>query len=537
MPRLRSFQREDVDYLKKHRLRALVANAPGTGKTATAIRAIAETHQRSLPAVVICPASVVHNWVREFKVWAPGIPVYVISTKSGSLPKAPHSGVVYILSWALLDAWSEAFRRVGVQTIVADEAHYALNPEALRSQALQGLAASAPGVLLLTGTPIVNSQRDLDALYTLLGSSSPPMIRRLIEDVAPDIPEKKRSLVHVKLRPPHQAEYDRADKDFETWLLREKAKLFDEGLAESEVERALASEALIKIGYLRRLVGEYKVPAATDWIARAVRLGEPVVVFLEHQATLTKLTSSLRKQRIRFGVLEGSTTTKQRQRLVDAFQQHKFPVFIGTRAAKEGITLTAARHLLFLERFFTSSDEEQAEDRIRRIGQRYKTTAWYLHAQDTIDERIAVIVDTKRTIIRTAIGAADTAETPTSNVVDLLRSWSTHAAAEPGAKAQALGLGDPLPPLPSPRVTHALVFSSERWTPKAALVWCRMHGYRPEKRVDYEDRFKFEVHPAAVFEQQSFHAEKLSRHIKALTGRRVNAAKERKIRRASLHRR
>jgi SWI/SNF-related matrix-associated actin-dependent regulator 1 of chromatin subfamily A len=529
MPRLRPFQREDVDFLKQHGLRALVASAPGTGKTPVAIRALAECHPASFPAVIVCPASVTRNWAREFRRWAPGIKPVIIEDGDSPLPRGLGRSVVYIISWALLDArWADLVR-AGVQVVVADEAHYAKNPDAIRSRALHYLTKQARGVMLLTGTPVVNTQAELQVLQDLLGTTEPPMIRRLLEDVAPDIPEKKRSYVHIKLRPNHQKVYDQADEDFEEWLRSRKESLLGEGMAEFEIERTLAAEALAKIGYLRRLVGEYKVPAAADWIARAVRLGEPVVVFLEHQATLKRLTRALRKQRIRFGVLEGSTSAKQRQALVDEFQKHEFPVFIATRAGKEGITLTAARHLLFVERFFTSADEEQAEDRIRRIGQKHKTTIWYLHAVDTVDDRIDAIVRTKRQIVRTAIGAADTAETSVGNVQSLLQSWSDYVAED--RETKPLGLGDPLDPLPRPKETHAIVFSEDRWTPLAALRWCRMHGYEPARRIQLAGRFKLVVHPAAVFEKGAFSLFPVSRDIKVVTGARLSRSSERRIRR------
>ena len=80
----------------------------------------------------------------------------------------------------------------------------------------------------------------------------------------PEIPPKKRSYLNIQLRDKHQAIYDKANDEFEDWLRKEKEKLLGKGLADFEVERVLAAEALVKVGYLRRLVGEYKVPAAVD---------------------------------------------------------------------------------------------------------------------------------------------------------------------------------------------------------------------------------------------------------------------------------
>jgi SNF2 family DNA or RNA helicase len=524
----RDFQREDIEQIKAHGLRALVASAPGTGKSLVAIRSLVE-YTGSLPALVICPASVIYNWTREWKKWAPGVRAIPLVTGSEPIPKLDR-GTVLILSWALLDTRWEELVRLGIRSIVADEAHLARNPDALRSQALWQIVQRVPHLLLLSGTPIVNNEGELGVLKDLLGPR-PFMVRRLIEDVAKDIPPKTRSYIQIQLPEKQRENYDKANEEFEEWLIGEQTVRRQAGLSEIEIERTLAAEAFTKVGYLRRLVGEYKVPAAVDWVSRAVRVGEPVVVFCEHQNVLSKLSKGLRKQRIRHGVLDGATSIKDRQKLIDDFQKYRFPVFLGTRAAKEGITLTVARHLLFVERFFTSADEEQAEDRIRRITQIHPTTIWYLHAVDTIDDRVDQIVRGKRFIIRTAIGSAKTAETPTNNVVDLLRSWGEHTRTEKGA-VSTLGTGDPLPALPSPTDTHAIVFSGDRWQPLSALRWCRMNGYDPAARVDLEGKFRLVNHPALVFKPQSFSVFSVSKDIRIIVGSRLSKANERKMRRS-----
>lgn len=522
-----------MDLIKDAGLRALIASAPGTGKTPVSIVALLETYQRSLPAVVVCPASVTRNWAKEFKTWAPGIDIVLVDGVASRIPRAAAKNTVFIVSWALLDArWEELARR-NVRTVVADEVHYALNAEAQRSIALHNLTAVSDGVLLLSGTPIVNTEDDLRTLFSYLRprpGKEPLMIRRILEDVAPDIPEKKRSYVPIELRPRHRALYDKANDDFEKWLETAAEDLEDEGFSELDITRAIAAEAMTRFGYLRRLVGGFKVPAAADWIARAVRIGEPVVAFLEHQHVLKKLSRALRSQRIRHGILEGSTSPKERQRLVDSFQRHRFPVFIATRAGAEGITLHAARHLLIIERAFTSALEDQEEDRIRRIGQTYPTTIWRLHANDTLDDRLDEIVTGKRKIVRTAIGAPDTAETSSGTVEALLRAWGTHTQVERG-KVLPLGIGEPLPPLPSPAVTHAIVFGSERWDPRAGLRWCRMNGYSVHTRADLGNRFKLIVHPAPVFQRGRFEIVRVSRDIRIIVGQRMSVANERVIRR------
>jgi SNF2 family DNA or RNA helicase len=518
-----------VEEIKKAGLRALVASSPGTGKTPVAARCIEEGAPSSLPALVICPASVTLNWARELGKWAPSLKVHVIEGGSGSIPR-PTKSTVYIISWALLDARWQLLSRIGIRMVVADEAHFSRNIDTLRAQALWQIIQRVPHLLLLTGTPIVNNEQELQVLKSMLGDE-PLMIRRLLEDVAPDVPPKTRSYIPIQLREKDTQNYDKANKEFEEWLHKERLLRHELGLDDIDIERTLAAEALAKVGYLRRLLGEAKAYAAADWIARAVRLGEPVVVFLDHQNVLNRLSKALRKQRIRHEIIDGSTTTASRQQYVDDFQANRFPVIICTRAAKEGITLTAARHLLFVERFFTCADEEQAEDRIRRLGQKHPTTIWYLHVPDTIDDRVDQIVKSKRQIVRTAIGSASTEETPTANVAAMLKSWAEYTETDLGPPT-ALGLGEALPALPKPKDTHGIVFYGERWQPISALRWCRMNGYQPTTKSHLEGRLKIVCHPANVFQDQKFDQFLVSRDIRIITGKRMSKANENIVRRA-----
>lgn len=533
MPRLRKFQRQDVERIKKHRLRALVASAPGTGKTPVAITALRESGKLSRPALVVCPSSVTRNWAKEFKIWAPNLSVKVLDGDSGELLPGVD---VHVTSWAMLDRRMQQFMRLKLATIIADEAHFAKNPDSRRSKALFHLSRTAPGLMLLTGTPIVNSKEELHNLVALYGKR-PLLIRRLLEDVAPDIPPKSRAYLYVKLREKSRREYDRAAEDFEEWLRTKKEEMLGEGRAEGSIERAMAAEAFIKVGYLRRLVAEAKVPAAAAWISRAVRVGEPVVVFLEHQAVLKKLRKALKRQRIRHLVIEGKTSPKKRQKYIEEFQANRYPCIICTKAGKEGITLHSARHMLMVERFFTSADEEQAEDRIRRIGQKHPTTIWYLHADGTIDERLDVIVRSKRMLIRNTLRAENTAEDDLSNVKAMLARWSDFVVHGGKRQTSRLGLGDPMPPLPSPSRSHAVIFTGPRWKKGSAAAWCKMHGYLPESAVAMDERLKLVVHPLQVFRQRKFEVVRICEDVKVIVGVRIDKQEERQVRRQLHHNR
>jgi SNF2 family DNA or RNA helicase len=524
-----------VAFIKQHDYRVLVANSPGTGKSPTALGCISGDRAKLTPTLIICPASVVTNWCREARKWVKGAVIHAIADMSTPMPRRKVD--IFVTSWSLLPMRYLEILAIKPRFIIVDEAHYAKSgDDTLRGQALSIIAKRAPHMIMLSGTPLVNKTLELETIKGLFGQEQEvPMIRRLLEEVLPEIPPKTRSRLPVTLRPKDETEYRKAEKDFASWLEEELERRMKAGEARTTAERALAAEALVKTGYLRRLLGLAKVPAAVDWVGRAVRIGEPVVVFCEHQEVVTRLQTLLTKQRIRHVTIDGGTGRKQRQVAIDAFQAGLVPVFIGTKAAKEGITLTRGRNLLFIERYFTSADEEQAEDRIRRFGQKYPTTIWFLHAENTLDERLSEIIDIKRKLVNDTIGSADIAESEEDAVIDLISAWHDNAAKplQPTSQATDLGLGKPLPPLPSPNDCLQLTFRPPRWTKAAAKAWAAMHGFRLTNILLVDGNVRVSVHPLERFVPGRFQNVAISADITATVGLRKPSPKAPPARKAT----
>ena len=527
---LREFQKQDVAFMKANNYRVLVANGQGTGKTIECLAAISIDRKMLCPVLVVCPASVVINWYKEARRWCPWARIHPIVNRADPLPRRRHH--IYIISWSLLAERSAELVSIGHKLLIADEAQFAKNNEAIRTQALAELANLSPHLLLLSGTPLINSQSELTNLYRLFGSEEPPpMIRRLLADVAPDVPEKVRLTLPVYLRPRHAQQYRRAFEEFDEWLKDEMRKRMDDGEAEEAAQRALAAEALVKIGYLRRLVGVAKTYACVDWISRAVRMGEPVVIFCEHSEVIQRIQKMLKRQNITYVTVRGSTPKPRRQKSVEEFQRGEVPVFIGTKAAHTGITLTRARHLCFAERFWTSADEEQAEDRIRRISQKYSTKIWFLHAVGTVDDRIADIIERKRRIIANSIGAETIENSTESNVMALIGHWSQQVDAPVHNGNSMLGLVKSLPPLPKPKTVQAITFKGGRWNEASVRAWCKMNKYTV-KRVRSKAGGKWEatLRSPSMFRQGSLKANKVSNQIYILAGQRLKRPSAKRFR-------
>jgi len=427
----------------------------------------------------------------------PGARVHVIEGFHGPIPKGVH---ITICPWDVLAARLPDLLARGYRCIVADEAHYAKSgDETQRGRALQAICGVVPHVLLLSGTPLVNCSDELDTLRAMFGDVPPVMLRRLLEDVAPDIPPKKRVTLKTTIPDSIRVEYDKAKLEFEEWLDEYLPKLMDDPVAaESAATRALAAEPLAKVAYLRRILGRGKVPGAAAWAAGMVQRGEPVVIFGMFTDVLDLLGQALSRLGIPFVRLDGTASRQQRQIAIDAFQAGKIPVFIGSQAAKEGITLHKARHLLFLERWYTPASEEQAEDRIRRIGQTRPTTIWYLHADDTIDERISEIVEAKRGIVAANIGTATIEHVAAPNVMDVWERMKTLKGGVPTVASNPTA-SIPLPKLPDPRIIHAVLFDATRWPIPEVQRALRAAGYRQRKRDRKGNTVRIEIRAKGAF--------------------------------------
>jgi len=214
-------------------------------------------------------------------------------------------------------------------------------------------------------------------------------VRRVKADVLPQLPAKRQVVVPVSLT--NEAEYRLAERDVVEWL---RSQPLDLSELESKIAATLRAERLAQLGTLQRLAARGKLAAAVAWIHDFLESGEPLVVFARHvevhQAVLARFPDALH--------LVGSDSLEAREASIAAFQEPGGPQLIvcATRVAGQGITLTRASNVAFLELEWTPAMHDQAEDRCHRIGQRDAVTAWYLLAANTIDETMARLIQSKR---------------------------------------------------------------------------------------------------------------------------------------------
>ncbi len=444
---LKPFQRAGVAYLLAQR-RAFLADEQGLGKTIEALATLEADD--AYPAIVVCPASLKLNWMREIARWLPGRTAQALAgtgikrstasepstatpTAHGDATDAPPidntradipAADITVVNYDILAARGAALAAMEPKAVVLDESHYCKNAAAKRTQAVARLASSIPNeglVLALTGTPVMNRPPELISQLRIIGRlpdfgsgaqfgrrfkgtdahmrlhwhlRSRCFVRRLKADVLPQLPAKTRTVVPVELD--NEAEYRLAETDVIAWL---RSRPLDLKELDAKIAAALRAERLVRLNALKLLAARGKLHAALAWIHDFCSSGERLVVFARHRevqrAVIERFPHALH--------ILGEDSHAARDASVSAFQAADDSgnqlIVCSLEVAGQGLTLTQASNVAFLELDWTPAKHDQAEDRCHRIGQQDAVNAWYLLAAGTIDETMANLLERKRAII------------------------------------------------------------------------------------------------------------------------------------------
>ncbi len=420
---LKPFQRAGVSYLLARR-RAFLADEQGLGKTIEALAAVEAAG--AYPAVVVCPASLKLNWLRELERWLPQRSARALSGNGGGDEEGARVAADFtVVNYDIVAARLQELCALAPGALVLDESHYCKNAAAKRTQAVQRLSAVVPRdglVLALSGTPVTNRPAELISQLRILGRledfgsgvrfgqrfrgadahlrlhwhlRARCFVRRLKADVLPQLPAKTRAILPVELD--NEAEYRLAERDLVAWLRSQPLDLRE---LDAKVAAALRAERLVRCNALKLLAARGKLHAALAWIHDFRSSGEPLVVFAYHReiqrAVLARFPSALH--------ILGEDSAASRDAALQAFQaarggeQHGL-IVCSLETAGHGITLTRSSNVAFLELAWTPATHDQAEDRCHRIGQQDAVNASYLLAADTIDETISTLLERKRAVI------------------------------------------------------------------------------------------------------------------------------------------
>jgi hypothetical protein len=437
----------------------LLADEPGLGKTAEAL--LAAEAANAYPLLVVVPSVVKTNWAREAARWTPRHPATVVQ---GDGETADGFADIVVLNYEILDRHIGWLGDFGFRGMVVDEAHFIKNKASQRSQNVLALAdrirsrTVRPLLMALTGTPLINDIDDFRAIWQFLGwiDDSKPLnpladaledtgltpadrgfygaarqsvidlgiVRRRKVDVAADIPARRIADLPVELDGPAGRSIRAAERDlvrrmvaqYETALANrssDSAEGIDHDLvrrvARSELKDATTKQSGQNVFTMMRHIGQAKAELAADYATQLARSTGKVVFFAKHIDVMDAAEESFARAGVRFASIRGDQTPKVRQANVDAFVNDPDVAIAvcSLTAAGVGLNLQVASNIVLAELSWTNAEQTQAIDRSHRIGQSEPVTAWRIIAAQTIDTRIAELIDSKAGLAARALDGSD----------------------------------------------------------------------------------------------------------------------------------
>ncbi len=445
---LRPYQKQGVawlGFLRENGFGGILADEMGLGKTLETLAFLrALKHAERLPHLIVCPTSLVFNWVAEAEKFTSTLKVLALHgpERHAQFDQIPASDLV-VTSYALIRRDAERYRDLAFDTVALDEAQHIKNRQTQNAQAVKSIKARHR--IVLTGTPLENSVLDLWSIFDFLmpgylGTAKdfreryelpiareqnaeaqnrlarrlrPFMLRRLKAEVAPELSAKLEQVSLCELTPEQRGVYRQVLEASRQELL---AAVGAQGIARS---RIVALSALLRLRQvccdLRLLKLEGIDPATAsgkldlfgELLEEVIDGGHRLLVFSQFVSMLTLLKEKLTGEGIEFCYLDGSTT--DRAAVVERFQTDgAIPVFlISLKAGGVGLNLTGADSVIHFDPWWNPAVEDQATDRAHRIGQNKVVTSYKLIARDTVEEKILTLQNRKREIIQATIGGEE----------------------------------------------------------------------------------------------------------------------------------
>lgn len=477
-------QQAGVEFLKTAR-RALLADEPGLGKTAQAIRAIKELKDSGedvFPVLIVCPNTLKKNWEREFTRWWPEATTQVIKGTSAQRKKqfdvAVESSIdVIIINWESLRSHSrlapygsialarckecgghdervslnrcEVHKRelneIDFKVVIADEIHRSKDAKSKQTRALWSATGNAEFRFALTGTPVANNVVDMWSILHWLSPEDWPSKTKWIDRMVDTMMNAFGGMMVLGIKPHMEDEFQRTishhmrrmlkarvlpwlppvineRRDLEMSTKQKKAydQMRDLMIADLESGEALSAPSVLtqtlrllqfassyanivvdeKTGEPRAVLSEpsCKVDSLMDDIKNGDFGDDSVAVCAVSRQLIELLSAAMTKANIPHGLITGAQNEDERQQSIDDFQSGaKKWILFTAQAGGVGVTLTAARRLVMLQRPWSLVDHKQALDRVHRIGSEIHDSIMITDyvTEGTIEERVIEVLETK----------------------------------------------------------------------------------------------------------------------------------------------
>ena len=427
-------------------LGACLADDMGLGKTVQLIAYLLERRRQGsvLPSLVVCPTSLLGNWTREIRRFAPELTVARHHGLARDLDAARQADIV-LTTYGLLARDGDALVDLRWDLVALDEAQAIKNPDSRRARAAYRLQARHK--VALSGTPVENRLEELWSIFHflvpgLLGtrarfrrSVAIPVERFGDDEVAQRLKlgTSPFLLRRVKTDPAIRGELpDKVERREYCALTREQASLYAE-VAEEHLLRVQQAEPSSRRGQILAMLTALKqvcnhpahylsddselegrsgkLERATELLEQVLDAGERAIVFTQYREMGDRLVRHLADVfEIDVPFLHGAVPTDRREAMVRAFQD--LPdgppiLLVSLRAGGTGLNLTRATHVLHYDRWWNPAVEDQATDRAYRLGQHENVQVYKLIAQGTLEERIDQMLEDKRQLAESVVGSGE----------------------------------------------------------------------------------------------------------------------------------
>ncbi len=466
---MRSYQKHGFLWLKtlaSNGFGGILADDMGLGKTLQVISFLLSEHEEGLaaerpmkPTLIVCPASLLYNWVSEIQKFAPSLKTRLIvggAPEREQLIKGilPGEDEVCITSYDMMRRDLEHYENLHFGVQVIDEAQYIKNHYTKAARAVKKIRASFK--VALTGTPIENrlsemwsifdylmpgflysydqfskqfekpivSSQDAAVTERLQRMISPFVLRRLKKDVLRDLPDKIEENLIIPMEGEQRELYDAQVQELRLMLKgQDEASFRQERFAVlaalTRLRQLCCDPGLLYDGYRGSVA---KVDSCMELIGSVMESGHKMLIFSQFTSLLEVLEKRLSAEGVEFYKIEGATPPARRMELVESFnsEDNQVKVFlISLKAGGTGLNLTAADVVIHFDPWWNKAVENQATDRVHRIGQKNVVNVYKLIAQNTIEENIVKLQEKKRQLAESILGG-DEVGTGTFTRDDLL---------------------------------------------------------------------------------------------------------------------
>jgi SNF2 family DNA or RNA helicase len=461
---LRPYQIEGVNYLERLRnmyLGGILADDMGLGKTLQTIVTLAQSKkQANTPSIIVCPTSLLYNWREEFSKFNPEYKTLVVDGIPTQRKKAIDTINEYdaiITSYSLLQKDIELYEKTTFHYCILDEAQHIKNRSTRNAKSVKMLNSNYK--LILSGTPIENSLEELWSLFDFLMPNflnsydrflekyvrvknedhkvsleylkkkvAPFILRRMKSDVLDDLPPVSEIVYHLKLSDSQKELYNA----YAISAKNELTKLVErDGFDKVQIHVLATLTRLKQIcchpAIFAKEEGEQgdsaKFDMLLDLLESLITGGHKTVIFSQYTKMLKIMRSEFESRGIAYSYLDGSS--KNRMSIVKEFNEGDNPIFlVSLKAGGTGLNLTGADTVIHYDMWWNPAVENQATDRVHRMGQKQNVSVYKLITLGTIEEKIVAMQKKKMGVVKKIVSTDEDviSKLTWEDVLDLLKT-------------------------------------------------------------------------------------------------------------------